>query len=168
MQNERSPRSGARAQRGKKDREVLSPVERAAWDRGQALKTVVRAAAALNALYNDVELADAAGIGRGAVGAWWHGSKPLPEHVFAVAEVTGLSADELSRYLHADGPLPQLPLTAIVSDEARAEVAEAEQDLARRPPPPQSPDPFGSGGAQRTARPRTPATAQGPRRRQGP
>ena len=82
---------------------MLSPVERAAWDRGQGLKRCVRAAAALNALYFDSDLADAAEIGRGAVGAWWDGAKPSPEHIFAIASVTGLSADELTRYIYADG-----------------------------------------------------------------
>lgn len=107
MQDERS---GARKhQRHLKGREVLSPAEAAAFDRGQAFKRYVRAAAALSGLYDDSMLADAVDIGRGAVQGWWRGSKPETPTIFRLADATGLSADELTRYLYADGPPPTLP-----------------------------------------------------------
>ena len=102
-------KSGARKQRGEGKREVLSPIEAAAFDRGQTFKRYVRAAAAMNELYDDVAIGDAVGVSRGAVGKWWGGAKPQPPVVFRLADVTGLSADELIRYLNADGPPPRLP-----------------------------------------------------------
>src|SRR4051812_46529325 len=103
MQNERS---GARKQRRrtKRDEEVLSPIEAAARARGQILKRYVRAAAALNDLFDDASLAAEIGIGRGAIAGWWRGAQPSGEAIFRLANVTGLSPDELTRFVYSDGP----------------------------------------------------------------
>ena len=61
---------------------MLSPVEAAALDRGQILKRYVRAAAALQGLYDDIR---------------------------RLAEVTELSFDELTRFVYLGGPPPRLP-----------------------------------------------------------
>lgn len=104
MQNERS---GARKQR-KRD-EVLSPVDAARHTRGQELKRCVRAAVALRGIYTDTALGDEVGVGRGAVLGWWTGAHIEPDNMLRLAEVTGFSFDELSRYVYRDGPLPRLP-----------------------------------------------------------
>lgn len=104
---------------------MLSPLEAAALDRGQAFKRYIRAAAALSDLYDDSVLADAVGIGRGAVSGWWRGSKPSAETIVRLARATGLSADELYRFLYADGPPPTLP-------EPGSPVASSVQEGLRR------------------------------------
>lgn len=105
MQNDRS---GAPAHH-QKDGEVLSPVDAAARDRGQALKRCVRAAAALRGLYDDTAIAEAVGVNRGAVGAWWDGAQMKPDTIQRMAEATGLSFGELTEYVYLGGPLPRLP-----------------------------------------------------------
>lgn len=106
MQNERS---GARTQRKKRVGDVLSPQEAAAFDRGQTLKRVVRAAAALNDIYDDVALGSAVRRNRAAVGNWWRGARPELDVLLRLADVTGLSSDELTRFVYSDGPPPALP-----------------------------------------------------------
>jgi transcriptional regulator with XRE-family HTH domain len=106
MQN---AKSGARKQRPVEGDEVLSPVEAAAKLRGQVLKRYVRAAAALNDLFDDAALADAVGLGRGAIAGWWRGAQPSGSAIFRLADVTGLSPDELTRFVYQDGPPPTLP-----------------------------------------------------------
>ena len=88
---------------------MLSEQEADALARGQLFKRVIRAAAALNELYDDVSIGEAVGVGRGAVAGWWTGSRASPETIYRIADVTGLSADELHRFLYADGPPPTLP-----------------------------------------------------------
>jgi transcriptional regulator with XRE-family HTH domain len=97
--------------------EVLSPGEAAAKLRGQILKRYVRAAAALNDLFDDAALADAVGLGRGAIAGWWRGAQPSGATIFRLADVTGLSPDELTRFVYQDGPPPTLPAagSALVS-----------------------------------------------------
>lgn len=105
MQNDRS---GARTHH-KKGEEVLSPADAAALVRGRALKRCVRAAAALRGLYDDTAVADATGVNRGAVAAWWEGAQMKPGTLQRIAEVTGLSFGELTEYVYLGGPLPRLP-----------------------------------------------------------
>lgn len=104
MQNERS---GARRHHRKsgKDEDVLSPVEL----RGLEFKRYVRAAAALNRLYEDTEIAEAVGVSRGAVSGWWRGSQPTVDTIYRLAGATGLSPDELTRFVYQEGPAPALP-----------------------------------------------------------
>lgn len=106
MHNERS---GARAHRKRRDEEVLSAQEVRAQNRGQLLKRYVRAAAALRGMYDDKAIAAAVGRGRGAVGAWWTGSRMEPDTIMRLADVLGLSFEELSRFVYGDGPPPRLP-----------------------------------------------------------
>jgi hypothetical protein len=91
------------------DGEVLSPVETVARDRGRALKRYVRAAAALRGLYDDVSIGEAVGVNRGAVAAWWDGAQMKPETIRRLAEKTGLSFEDLTRFVYLDGPPPKLP-----------------------------------------------------------
>ena len=72
-------------------------------------KRCIRAAAALNDLYDDVALGRAVGRNRAAVGNWWRGAHPEPEVLLRLADVTGLSSDELWRFVYSDGPPPALP-----------------------------------------------------------
>ena len=99
----RTQRSGARKQH--KDEEVLSAQE----VRGRTLKRYVRAAAALREMYDDASLARAIGKQSQTVGHWWDGSRPSGPVLFVLADVTGLSADELTRFVYSDGPPPTLP-----------------------------------------------------------
>lgn len=131
MQNERS---GARSQR-KEDEEVLSPGE----ERGQTLKRYVRAAAALNAIYDDTRLGKAAGVGRAAVRAWWTGARMSTDTIRELAEATGLSRDELTEFVHYAGPPPSLPDPAILP--VRAGIQKAEARLADEGPGTPSPQP---------------------------
>ena len=76
--------------------------------RGQELKRYVRSAAALQGMYDDTSLGKAVGRTRIAVGKWWRGAQPEPPALIAIARVTGLSADELLRFVYNDGPPPTL------------------------------------------------------------
>jgi transcriptional regulator with XRE-family HTH domain len=146
VQNERS---GARKQR-QVDGDVLSAAETADLIRGRILKRYVRAAAAMNDLFDDAALATAVGIGRGAVAGWWRGAQPSGPTIFRLAAVTGLSPDELTRFVYQDGPPPGLP-------EAGSPVATSVQEGLRRdqgpqplealdtPSPSLKPQPRGSG-----------------------
>lgn len=136
MQNERP---GARKHQSKaqgKDGEVLSPVEAAALHRGQILKRHVRAAAALNDLYDDASLGEAIDLGRGAVAGWWRGARPSPDSIYRLADVTGLSPDELTRFVYSDGPPPTLPLHDPTSEQELAAVREAERAAGTPSSPP--------------------------------
>lgn len=115
---------------------MLSPVEAAAMARGQILKRYVRAAAALNDLYDDVALGEAVGRNRAAVGNWWRGSRPDPEVLFRLADATGLSPDELTRFVYSDGPPPALP------QPGSPVVASVQEGLRqdRQPRQPEAPD----------------------------
>ena len=88
---------------------MLSAPELAAYDRGQTLKRIVRASAALRDLYDDTAIAKALGLQHQSVGNWWTGTRPSVPNLFDLARITGLSADELTRFLYSDGPLPTLP-----------------------------------------------------------
>jgi transcriptional regulator with XRE-family HTH domain len=82
----------------------------ALFDRGQLVKRYVRAAAALHGLYDDTAIALAVGVDRIAVGRWWQGAQPKPDALGRLAVATGLSTDELTRFVYYDGPPPTLPL----------------------------------------------------------
>lgn len=133
MHNERS---GARRHH-QKDEEVLSPAEDAALVRGQDLKRRVRAAFADRGVYDDTAIGDAVGVGRGAVLAWWRGSRPLPGVLQRIADATGLSLDELTRYVYFGGPLPQLPGQSDLSTVIDAtRLAQRDSELEEEPDPP--------------------------------
>jgi hypothetical protein len=142
MQNERS---GARKQHRKKDEEVLSAAESAAQLRGRHLKRVVRAAAALNELYDDVAIGEAVQVSRGAVGSWWGGAQMQPDTIRRLAEATGLSPDELTRFVYFDGTPPVLPSPAILpvlegDRRARERLADTAQDTPSPKPARQTRD----------------------------
>lgn len=103
--------SGARKHRKKssRDEDVLTPAEAAALVRGQIMKRVVRAAAALNDIFDDAGLAAEVEVGRGAVAGWWSGAQPSAPTIFRIATATGLSPEELTRFVYFDGPPPVLP-----------------------------------------------------------
>ena len=135
MHNERPAARRQRASSKPKDGEVLSPIEATALARGQILKRVVRAAAAMNDLFDDASIGQEVGVGRGAVGHWWNGSKPAGETIFRLAHVTGLSPDELTRFAYSDGPPPTLP------DPASPVVASVQEGLRQDQSDPQHADP---------------------------
>ena len=103
---------------------MLSPADAAAFVRGRDLKRCVRAAAALQGLYDDTSLSEATGVNRGAVAAWWDGAQMKPGTLQRIADVTGLAFDELTRYVYLAGPLPRLP-TAVDPDRVAAVQAQA-------------------------------------------
>lgn len=131
MQN---AKSGARRQH-QKDRDVLSPVE----ERGLELKRYVRAAAALNELYEDTDIAEAVGVSRGAIAGWWRGAQPSGETIFKIAEITGLSPDELTRFVYSDGEPPTMPDPAHLPVLEGARRAAARQGRTEPGTPPQPP-----------------------------
>lgn len=98
-------KSGARTHHQKGDREVgdvISPAE----IRGHDLKRYVRAAAALRGLYDDKAIARRVQRSPNTVAGWWRGARPDPESLAAIADVTGLSSEELVQYVYFDGPAP--------------------------------------------------------------
>lgn len=139
MHNEHS---GARKHRGrasKESGEVLSPTEEAARHRGQELRRVMRAAAAMHGIYDDLAIADAVGVHRNTVSGWWKGATPEPDTLLRFAEATGLPIDELARFVHYGGPPPRL---GWVTSEQRSEAAAWQEQAARDsdgPPPPRPP-----------------------------
>jgi len=148
MQNERS---GARRQHQKAE-EVLSPVEAAARDRGITVKRYVRAAAALRDLFDDTAIAEVVGVNRGAVAGWWKGAQMTPDTIRNLAEATGLSVDELTRFIYYAGPPPRLPeasgLAGLREGVRRAEEppsAEAPDTPVRSPERPPLGDGVGRG-----------------------
>lgn len=112
---------------------MLSPADAADVSRGQTFKRYVRAAAALHDLYEDTDIAKAVRVGRGAVGHWWLGAKPEPETIRRLAQATGLSVDELNRFIHYGGPPPRLPDPAGEENEAQDQADAAERSLRARP-----------------------------------
>lgn len=110
---------------------MLSAVELAAMERGQMFKRYVRAAAALRGLFDDTALGAEVGRTRIAVGKWWTGSRPEPDAILRLADATGLSVDELTRYVYYDGPPPHLP--ADEEAEAQERAAAAERALRAAP-----------------------------------
>ena len=135
---------------------MLSPVEAAALDRGQALKRYVRAGAALNDLYDDTALADAVGVQRGAVRGWWTGAQMQPDTIRRVAKVTGLSPDELTRFVYFDGPPPTLTPPEGPPPPILGEVSDAERQAAAEKlgsgSPPRTPGSGRRGGGKATRR----------------
>ncbi len=133
MHNERS---GAHKQRNPKDEEVLSATAQAAFERGQILKRYVRAAAALQGMYDDTAIGRAAGRTRIAVGKWWTGVQPEPDALDRLASATGLQIDELTMFVYFNGPAPTLPQPG-----SRLVLgAETGVQRGRRSPAPQGPD----------------------------
>jgi transcriptional regulator with XRE-family HTH domain len=153
VQDERSAKRGASGQhkRGKpRDEEVLSPVDLAAFERGQTLKRYVRAAAAMNELYDDVAIAERVRVQRGTVGKWWTGATPKGETLFRLADATGLSADELLRFLYSDGPPPSLPASGPSGLRSGVRQAQAHpDDEAPDTPEPSPPRPRRDDGEER-------------------
>jgi transcriptional regulator with XRE-family HTH domain len=135
MQNERS---GARRQQQKRNEgEVLSPAEAEVRDRGQTLRRFVRAAAALSDVYGDTAIGDAVGVKRGTVSAWWKGAQMKPETIRRLAEATGLSFEELTRFVYLGGPPPALPAndparSAVLEGVRRGQQRQLEKDPDRR------------------------------------
>lgn len=135
-------RSGA-SRHHRKAGDVLSPAE----VRGRELKRCVRAAAAFHEIYDDTALAEATGVNRGAVAAWWDGAQMKPGTVQRIAEVTGLSFAELTQYVYLGGPLPRLP-----EGSGPAGLREGVRRGEERPDdeapdtPAQSPEPLPRGG----------------------
>lgn len=111
---------------------MLSPTEADALARGQELKRYVRSAAALRDIYDDTALADAVGRTRMAVGKWWRGVRPEPDAIRALGAATGLSVDELTRYLYFDGPPPTPPVIAPPLPPLTPEQREAARDYQAR------------------------------------
>lgn len=133
---------------------MLSPIEAAALDRGQTLKRHVRAAAAMNDLYDDTAIGNAVGLGRAAVMGWWRGAKPKGETLFRLAYATGLSADELTRFLYADGPPPALPApgspaVSSVQEGLRRDQERQQHEDPDKPAPSPTRPPRGSGARSR-------------------
>ena len=128
-------KSGARGHHPDTEGEVLSPVEAAAFSRGQALKRYVRAAAAMQGLYDDVALANATKVKRGTVRGWWVGAQPSPVTIQRLAAATNLDLDELVAFVHFDGPPPHLPdpESEEAEAQARADHAQAAVEASEAP-----------------------------------
>lgn len=148
-------RSGARKQRGRAGPgdEVLTPAEAATKLRGQILKRYVRAAAAMNDLFDDAALADALGLSRGALAGWWSGAQPSGPTIFRLAGVTGLSPDELTRFVYQDGPPPRLPAPGSPVDTSVQEGLRRDQERQQPEgrdtlPPSPTRQPRGSGAGR--------------------
>jgi hypothetical protein len=130
---------GASAHRAKEGgAKVFLPAEL----RGQDFKRVVRAAAALRDLFDDASLGRAVGRSRMAVAGWWKGALAEPETIYRLADVTGLSADEMMAFVHSGGPRPRIVEPLSPASEATLEGIRQGQDdqLPGDPAPPvQSP-----------------------------
>lgn len=124
------------SRQAKGNREVLSTADRVAFDRGQELKKVVRAAAALQGWYDDVRLSQEVDIGRNSVRNWWEGAKPEPGALRRLAAATGLSLDELTAFVYYEGPPPSVPaVTRRLSPEGELIADELEQGPSAKPRP---------------------------------
>lgn len=97
-------------------------IDAATIERAAILKRWVRAGAALRGVFDDAELARRLEVSRNSVGAWWRGALPEPERLPMIADETGLSYDELSRFLYAGGPVPTVP--AAPGDAAMSAIRE--------------------------------------------
>jgi len=86
--------------------------------RGEQLKRHIRAAAALRGLYEDTDIAERVGRTRITVGQWWRGAQPDPASLVRLAEATGLSPDELMRFVYQAGPPPTIVPPASAAAEA--------------------------------------------------
>lgn len=132
--------SGARRHRGraKEEGEVLSLSEQAARHRGQDLRRVMRAAAALRGIYDDSAIADAVGVHRNTVSGWWKGATPEPETLRRFATATGLSVEELRAFVYDETDPPHLDwTTAAVLEGARRDQVRRDSedpDTPARPP----------------------------------
>lgn len=118
---------------------MLSPTEAAARHRGEELRRVLRAAAAMRGLYDDQAIADASGVHRNTVSGWWKGATPEPLTLQRFADATGVPIEELSAFVHYGGPPPRLGWT---TPEQRAESQDWQERAARdsdAPPPPRPP-----------------------------
>ncbi len=126
MQNAKSGAPKHRGRRGAGD--VLTPAEL----RGMELKRVVRAAAALRDLYDDVAIGQAVGRTRMTVAGWWRGAVPSPDPLRALAEAVGLPIEELTAFVYFDGPPPRVVAPESPADAAIREGIRRDQD---DPPP---------------------------------
>lgn len=115
---------------------MLSPTEAAARHRGQELRRVMRAAAAMRGIYDDLAIADAVGVHRNTVSGWWKGATPEPDTLLRFAEATGLPIDELARFVHYGGPPPRL---GWVTPEQRSEAEAWQERQGSDAHPPQRP-----------------------------
>lgn len=106
---------------------MLTPAE----IRGQELKRLVRSAAALYGLFDDAAIGRATGRTRITVGQWWKGSKPEPETIARLSEVTGLSADELVRFVYLDGKRPTIVAPGSAPEAAVGEGIRRDQERQR-------------------------------------
>ncbi len=114
------------------------PAERARMARGQELKRYVRAAAALQGLYDDTALGVAIGRTRITVGRWWQGVLPEPEAITRIARATGLVESDLFSFVYSDGPPPSI---GALESGAREGERRARARLGREAPSTPAPSP---------------------------
>lgn len=130
---------------------MLSPHEIDSASRGETFKRHIRAAAAMNGIYDDATLAMRVGAHRRTTAGWWSGARPSPDSLRQIADATGLSLDELNRFVYYDGPAPHLPTLADIEDmEAQDRAMSAERSHRARPTdgePGVRPAPHGKGGS---------------------
>lgn len=119
---------------------MLSPAEAEALHRGTELKRYVRAAAALSGIYDDVALAEAVGVNRGAVGGWWTGAQMKSDTLSRLADVTGLDLDDLTHFVYFDGPPPRL-LDDLALSPVREGIRRGQSHLDAEAPERQTPRP---------------------------
>ena len=108
--------------------------------RGMEFKRVVRAAAALQSLYDDSAIAAAVKRSRNTVASWWAGATPEPPTLLKLAEATGLDPEELFAYVYRDGPPPKLVEPGSPLDQAVSEAARRDRER-QRPGDPEQPEP---------------------------
>jgi transcriptional regulator with XRE-family HTH domain len=93
----------------------------------------------MNGIHTYVELAQAAGVRRNAVGSWWRGTTPDTASIQGIAAATGYTVTELLDFLHGDGTIPRPPEPAEMAARVRAKAAErvlARQDAEASGGPP--------------------------------
>lgn len=127
---------------------MLSPAETAARVRGRDYKRVMRAAAAVHGLYDDVAIAKELGVSRNTVGAWWKGALPEPDTLRRFADATDLSVEELWRFVYSDGPAPLIDWTTagVLGGDQRGRTRQGGEAPNTPVPPPGRP-PRGNGRA---------------------
>ena len=111
---------------------MLSPTEQAALSRGQDLRRVMRAAAAMDGVYDDLAIADAVGAHRNTVSAWWKGATPEPATLRRFAERFGMSVEELAAFVYYDGPPPALGWPTSAGEQLPPEPPTPEEREAAR------------------------------------